>query len=124
MLDQRLATIPQHYWVGKLLGFDFSIEYKAGNINTVADALSRLDTEEVAVLAISGPRFNLIDWLRQAHDTDLALVTIKAELTERAALWSLIDGMVAFQGRLYPTRLIPLRRAVHRCPVHLPPLAP
>jgi hypothetical protein len=26
LLDQRLATIPQHHWVGKLLGFDFSVE--------------------------------------------------------------------------------------------------
>jgi len=43
LLDQRLATIPQHHWVGKLLGFDFSVEYKAGNTNTVADALSRRD---------------------------------------------------------------------------------
>ena len=43
LLDQRLATIPQHHWVGKLLDFDFSVEYKAGNTNTVADALSRRD---------------------------------------------------------------------------------
>jgi hypothetical protein len=28
LLDQRLATIPQHHWVGKLLGFDFTVEYK------------------------------------------------------------------------------------------------
>jgi hypothetical protein len=41
LLDQRLATIPQHHWVEKLLGFDFSIEY-----NVVADTLSRRDTEE------------------------------------------------------------------------------
>jgi hypothetical protein len=40
LLDQRLATIPQHHWVGKLLGFDFSVEYKASRTNTVADALS------------------------------------------------------------------------------------
>jgi hypothetical protein len=25
LLDQRLATIPQHHWVGKLLDFDFSV---------------------------------------------------------------------------------------------------
>jgi hypothetical protein len=30
LLDQRLATIPQHHWVGKLLGFDFAVEYKPG----------------------------------------------------------------------------------------------
>ena len=46
LLDQRLATIPQHHWVGKLLGFGFMVEYKLGASNTVADALSRRDTEE------------------------------------------------------------------------------
>lgn len=44
LLDQRLATIPQHHWVGKLLGFDFMVEYKAGHHNVNADALSRRDT--------------------------------------------------------------------------------
>jgi hypothetical protein len=63
--------------VGKLLGFDFSVEYNAGSTNTVADALSRHDTEETAVLAISGPRFDFIDRLRQATDQDLALVAIR-----------------------------------------------
>ena len=67
LLDQRLATIPQHHWVGNLLGFDFSVEYKAGSTNTVADALSRHDTEEAAILALSGPRFDFIERLRQAN---------------------------------------------------------
>jgi hypothetical protein len=66
LLDQRLATIPQHHWVGKLLGFDFSVEYKPGAANSVADALSRRDTEDGTLLAISGPRFDFLDRLRQA----------------------------------------------------------
>jgi hypothetical protein len=40
LLDQRLATILQHHWVGKLLGFNFSVEYKPGTTNVVADVLS------------------------------------------------------------------------------------
>jgi hypothetical protein len=36
LLDQRLATIPQHHWVGKLLGFNFSVEYKPESTNVVA----------------------------------------------------------------------------------------
>ena len=40
MLDQRLSTVPQHQWVSKLFGFDFSVEYRPGKLNTVADALS------------------------------------------------------------------------------------
>jgi hypothetical protein len=50
LLDQCLATIPQHHWVGKLLGFDFTVEYKSGSTNIVADALSCRDTEEGGAL--------------------------------------------------------------------------
>jgi hypothetical protein len=65
LLDQRLSTIPQHHWVGKLLGFDFTVEYKPGHANTVADALSRRDTpEDVGVMALSAPRFDFVAKLR------------------------------------------------------------
>jgi hypothetical protein len=47
MLDQRLSTIPQHHWISKLFGFDFRVEYRPGRLNTVADALSRRDAEEL-----------------------------------------------------------------------------
>jgi hypothetical protein len=49
--------------VGKLLGFDFSVEYKAGSTNTVAEALSRCDTDEPAILATSSPGFDFVDRL-------------------------------------------------------------
>jgi hypothetical protein len=102
-LDQCLVTIPQHHCVGKLLGFDFSVEYKVGSTNTVVDALSHRDIEEATVLAISGPRFDFIACLRQAHDQDPALITIKEEIIadQHTAPWSLIDGPVAFHGRFY-----------------------
>jgi hypothetical protein len=86
LLDQRLSTIPQHHWVGKLLGFDFSVEYKPGATNTVADALSRRDTDA------DGSVFQ-----------DPALVAIRDELATgtRGVPWSLFDGMVAYADRLY-----------------------
>ena len=104
LLDQRLSTIPQHHWVGKLLGFDFSVEYKPGATNTVADALSRRDTDaEGSVLVLSAPRFDFVDRLRQAQLQDPALVAIRDELAAgtRGAPWSLLDGMVAYADRLY-----------------------
>nr|CAB3453399.1 unnamed protein product [Digitaria exilis] len=119
LLDQRLATIPQHHWVGKLLGFDFTVEYKAGSTNTVADALSRRDTEEAAILAISSPRFDFIHRLRQANSSAPSLVALREAITtgERAGPWSIIDGLVAFSGRLYipPTSplLLEMLAAVH-----------
>jgi hypothetical protein len=63
-LDQRLATIPQHQWVSKLMGFDFRVEYKPGKSNMVADALSRRETEEGQLVALSTPSFKLFDDLR------------------------------------------------------------
>jgi hypothetical protein len=52
--------------VGKLLGFDFAVEYKPDAANAVADALSRRDTEEGTILALSAPRFDFIDKLQAA----------------------------------------------------------
>jgi hypothetical protein len=52
LLDQCLSTIPQHRWISKLMGFDFTFEYKLGSTNTVADALSRRDTDVAGVLML------------------------------------------------------------------------
>jgi hypothetical protein len=54
LLDQRLATIPQHHWVSKLLGFDFRVEYRPEHTNRVADTLSYRDTDDSAISGIPG----------------------------------------------------------------------
>ena len=110
LLDQRLTTIPQHHWVGKLLGFDFSVQYKSGASNTVADALSHRDDDNGGLLAISAPRFDFITRLRHAQATDPALVAIHDEVRagNRAAPWAVIDDMVAYDDRLYIPPASPL----------------
>jgi hypothetical protein len=30
LLDQRLSTVPQHQWISKLFGFEFTVEYRPG----------------------------------------------------------------------------------------------
>jgi hypothetical protein len=58
LLDQRLSTIPQHQWLGKLLGFNFKVEFKSGATNVAADALSQRDTEETReAMVLSGAMF-------------------------------------------------------------------
>ena len=71
LLDQRLSTVPQHQWISKLLGFDFTVEYRPGRLNSAADALSRRDEEAAAALALSGLSFILYDDIRAAMAMDL-----------------------------------------------------
>ncbi|WOG95777.1 hypothetical protein DCAR_0415105 [Daucus carota subsp. sativus] len=52
ILEQKLATPFQQKWLSKLAGFDYSIEYKCGADNKVADALSRINHSELQSLII------------------------------------------------------------------------
>ena len=49
-LEQRLYSKEQQKWVTKMMGYDFEIIYKKGNLNVVANALSRKDEVVEAVL--------------------------------------------------------------------------
>ncbi|KAK2630847.1 hypothetical protein QOZ80_UnG0722590 [Eleusine coracana subsp. coracana] len=66
ILDQCLPTILQHTWVSKLFGYDFTVEYKPGKENTMADALSRHNSDDSGMVSnvVSSPRFQLYDDLR------------------------------------------------------------
>lgn len=110
ILDQQLATIPQHHWVGKLLGFNFSIEYKSGAQNAIADALSCRDTSDGAVLAISAPRFDYIAQLRQEQAGHSTVVALKDELTAglRGTPWAIVDGLLTYDGRIFVSSVSPL----------------
>jgi hypothetical protein len=69
--DQKIATIPQHQWVSKLLGFDFTVEYKLGTTNTITDSTLR-----------SALTFQLFDDLHAELDSDTALRTLKEEVNQ------------------------------------------
>jgi hypothetical protein len=94
LLDQHLSTVPQHQWISKLFGFDFSMEYRPGRLNTVADALSRRDAEVAlssagtagaALYALSSPSFTLLDTVRAATATTAR--DSSASSSSRTASW-------------------------------------
>jgi hypothetical protein len=101
MLDQRLSTIPQHQWITKLFGYDFTVEYRPGRLNTVADFLSRRDSEEISLHTISTPTCQLD--IRSAVNADTELSALRnniiAGLKEPA--WSVTDGLILKSGKVY-----------------------
>jgi hypothetical protein len=107
LLDQRLSTVPQHQWISKLFGFDFTVEYRPGRLNTVADALSRRDAEgdaEGAMLCIrSGPSFALFDHIRRATTAapDAQLLRQQLEAGALDEPWRLEDGLLLHGRRIF-----------------------
>jgi hypothetical protein len=103
LLDQRLSTIPQHTWVSKLFGYDFSVEFNPGKNNTVADALSRRDEDSVAARAMSSPAFHLFDEFRREAATlpDVTALREQIQRGEASPEWSLVDGLVLHSGRVF-----------------------
>ena len=103
ILDQRLSTIPQHNWVSKLSGYDLTVEYRPGKQNVVADALSRRDEEVLSVMALSTPSFALFGELGDDQAASPIAQKLRAEIDSGtvAAGWTLVDGLLLFQGRVF-----------------------
>lgn len=45
LLEQRISTPAQQKWLTKLMDYDYTVVYKKGKDNSVADALSRVPME-------------------------------------------------------------------------------
>jgi hypothetical protein len=106
LLDQRLSTVLQHQWINKLFGYDFTVEYHPGRLNTVADAhaatlrmLRRTSpSRALSCASVPGPRL-------------LSLTTSAGRLRqprmrrdyagELEAPWRLADGLLLHGRRLF-----------------------
>jgi hypothetical protein len=104
LLDKCLATIPQHQWVSKLMGFDFIVEYKPGASNTVANALSRHSVEESGELAaLSAPSFIVFDTLHTELNEISALCQLRAKVAAggRGDKWQVVNDLITKAGKIY-----------------------
>ena len=96
-------TIPQHTWVTKFFGYDLSVKYRPGKLNTVADALSHrdMDSSTVAACALSGPSFAICDVLHAEIQRDSQAQELQAQIIAGTVPdgWAMVDGLLLYQGR-------------------------
>ncbi|WVY96655.1 hypothetical protein V8G54_028806 [Vigna mungo] len=71
LTEQAIQTPEQQKWLHKLLGYDFTIEYKLGKDNIVADSLSRS-----YFMAWSQPTLQILPALREAISQDIHLKAV------------------------------------------------
>ncbi|XP_068667710.1 uncharacterized protein [Aristolochia californica] len=114
LLEQLLTTSPQQHWISKLMGFDFSVEYRAGKLNKVADALSRRFEHQQLIYAISQSCILILDKVRDAHATLPALQELHRKISngEMDSKWSIQDSLICNKQRIYLLTKSELIRAI------------
>ncbi|WVZ16640.1 hypothetical protein V8G54_009622 [Vigna mungo] len=80
-MSQLIQTPDQQVYLSKLLGYDYTIQYRARKHNVVADALSRpTDTVHSHFFILSMPRFIFLDKLRQSLQDSPDFVSLLAKI--------------------------------------------
>lgn len=100
LMQQVIQTPIQQQYICKLMGFNFDIEYKPGATNIVADALSRMysedDLETTTFMSLSRLISGLLESIKEEHQT---LEEVSA-LIQRLHQGEVLEGFRVQQGLL------------------------
>jgi hypothetical protein len=106
LLEQKVGTPFQQKWLTKLLGYDFSVEYKKGVDNKVADALSRREDNDVSdvkvsLFLLSIPRAVWVEELKAEYASDQELQTLLNQWQNHkldTSKYSCRDGLLLYKN--------------------------
>ncbi|XP_039023154.1 uncharacterized protein LOC120155744 [Hibiscus syriacus] len=114
LLEQKLTTAIQKKGLTKLLGLDYSIQYRKGKSNVVADALSRQWEDKGQYMAM-GTTLIIPSWVLEVEDSYkgdkmatewLSILPVNRNADPR---WTYSKGILRFKGRVYIGGIGPLR---------------
>lgn len=102
LLQQKIFTHFQQFWLSKLMGFDYEIQYKSGKENITADALSRVQGAEVLLIALSMVDSNLSALILASYQLDDHLKSVLHSLTEVQLVegFHLQNGLIRRKSRI------------------------
>ncbi|KAJ4780034.1 polyprotein [Rhynchospora pubera] len=111
LLEQRVSTTLQHKGLCKLLGLDYSIEYKKGKENKVVDALSRVQGDNWHISDSSSDLWAvseiLPEWIHEllaSYINDPWIAHLKQSIDNNSgdnhSDFSIHNGVLRFKGRI------------------------
>ncbi|XP_050387541.1 uncharacterized protein LOC126803864 [Argentina anserina] len=105
-LKQKITTPAQQKWLIKLLGYDYSISYKAGQNNVVLDALSRVPAL-VSLMGISSPVQGYIHDLQQSCliDSEAAAIITQLQQGNEKKYYQWTDSHLFYKDRIFVPRI-------------------
>lgn len=104
LMTQPVQTPEQHVYLAKLLGYNYSIQYKAGHNNVVVDAFSRLqEPEQTAeyfqIFSMPHPKF--LDELKKELSGSEEFKTLMLQVRNEPSknpYFEIRDNLLLFQG--------------------------
>lgn len=114
LLNQKISTPFQQFWLSKLMGFDYEIQYKSGTENWAADALSRVHGSELLLMAISVVSSDLESQIKDSYHLDAYLITVMQKLSTGNSVhhYSLQHGLLRRKHKLVIGPVPALRRTI------------
>ena len=108
LMSQVIQTPEQQYYLIKLLGYEFDIEYRAGHSNAAAEALSRILAAHLHTYTIL--EGSLMEELRAIQLTDPELQQLHVQHTQSLLPdgYSVHHGLILFDKKLFLPSTSPL----------------
>lgn len=102
LLEQKISTPFQQFWLSKLMGFQYDILYRSGKKNLAADALSRLPGAQLMALALSAVQSDILEKIQASYvlDNNLQQTISQIQQGQSVPKYSYLDGLLRKKGKL------------------------
>lgn len=117
-LEQRISTPTQQKWLLKLLGYNYTLDYRPGSVNIVPDALSQ-QHEFLALMGLSRCIFDCISDIQAEYSTDPIIANIIKDLQHNPTThssFSLHGDLLYYKEGIYVTTTSPWLEEFHSSP--------
>ena len=116
LMSQVVQTLEQQLYLARLIGYDYTIQYRSGKTNVVADALSRIPEQTVAeYLIISVPHFTFLDTLKQELLQHSEFVTKQQAILQNSQAhpdFRIHDGLIYHKNIIWLPKGLPFSRVL------------